>query len=112
MYHADPDPYCYAGTLVLKNKASHKSQDALDEFEAAMSFARAEEPLPAGRFTASHYRALHHHLFQDVYHWAGKYRAVRLSKGKSTFCYPENISREMKRIFAELKAIGNLRKLN
>ena len=30
-------------------------------------------------------------LDQDVYAWAGKDRTVRLSKGGSTFCYPEHI---------------------
>ena len=68
-----------------------------------MTFARAEEPLPAGRASAHHYKAIHHHLFQDVYSWAGKYRKVRLTKGNSTFCYPEHIGREMTRIFSWLR---------
>jgi len=29
---------------------------------------------------------------------------VRLTKGTSTFCYPENIRRELKRVFGCLKA--------
>jgi cell filamentation protein len=29
---------------------------------------------------------------------------VRISKGQSTFCYPEHIDREMQRVFAELRA--------
>jgi cell filamentation protein len=104
MYQAERDPYCYPGSEVLINKAGHRTQAALDDFEAAMTFARAEEPLPAGRFSVRHYRALHRHLFQDVYNWAGKYRTVRLSKGTSTFCYPEHIAKEMTAAFASLKA--------
>ena len=46
-----------------------------------MTFARAAEPLPAGRVSVSHYRAIHRHLFQDVYSWAGRFRTVRLTKG-------------------------------
>ncbi len=103
MYQADPDPYCYANSPVLKNKAGLTTQDALEQFETAMTFARAEEPLPAGRLSATHYRAIHHHLFQDVYAWAGKNRTVRLSKGDSAFCYPEYIATEMKRVFGWLK---------
>jgi cell filamentation protein len=103
MYQAEPDPYCYPNSSVLKNRAHLRSQAELDEFEAAMTFARAEEPLPAGRSSITHYKAIHHHLFQDVYSWAGKYRTVRLTKGASTFCYPEHIAREMKRIFSWLK---------
>jgi cell filamentation protein len=47
--------------------------------------------------------ALHRHLFQDVYPWAGKVRTVRISKDGSAFCYPEHIGREMQRLFASLK---------
>ena len=103
MYQADPDPYCYQGSDVLKNKAGHVDPAALEAFETAMTFARANEPLPAGRFSVAHYRAVHHHLFQDVYDWAGKFRTVRLSKDTSTFCYPEYIARQMKSLFARLR---------
>lgn len=103
MYQADPDPYCYPDSDVLKNKADLRSADLLETFETAMTFARSEEPLPNGRFSATHYRAIHHHLFQDVYAWAGRYRTVRLTKGASTFCYPENIAGEMTRLFSWLK---------
>ncbi len=61
------------------------------------------EPLPSGRLSLSHYQAVHRHIFQDVYPWAGRFRAVRISKGTSTFCYPENIVPELKRVFKELK---------
>jgi cell filamentation protein len=37
-----------------------------------------------------------------VYAWAGKIRSVRISKGGSTFCYPEHINREMHRLFQTL----------
>jgi cell filamentation protein len=103
MYRARPDPYCYPGTDVLRNKAGLRSVDALGQFETAMTFARSEEPLPSGRLSVAHYRAIHHHLFQDVYAWAGKFRTVRLTKGASTFCYPENIAREMRVLFDWLR---------
>lgn len=76
-----------------------------------MTFARADEPLPPGRLSISHYRAIHHHLFQDVYEWAGKFRTVRLTKDASTFCYPEHIDREMRRIFTWLDEHNYLRAL-
>jgi cell filamentation protein len=37
---------------------------------------------------------------------------VRLAKGASVFCYPENIAREMKRAFAELRNAEFLKGLN
>ena len=103
MYQAQPDPYCYPISSVLKNKADLTSPDALERFETAMTFARSEEPLPRGRFSLRHYCAVHHHLFQDVYEWAGKFRSVRLTKNTSTFCYPEHIAPEMHRLFGNLK---------
>lgn len=103
MYRAGRDPYRFPNSTVLKNKAGLTDPAALEEFESAMTFARAEEPLPAGRFSVSHYQAVHRHLFQDVYSWAGKFRTVRIAKSTSTFCYPEHIAREMQRLFAWLK---------
>lgn len=111
MYEASQDSYCYKGSDVLKNKAGLRSQEALDEFEAVMTFARADEPLPSGSFSLSHYYAVHRHLFQDVYTWAGKPRTVRLAKGASAFCYPEYIDQEITRVFAGLKSQRNLRGL-
>jgi cell filamentation protein len=68
-----------------------------------MTFARSEEALPPGLLSVSHYRAIHHHLFQDVYDWAGRFRTVRLAKDQSAFCYPENIAREMQDLFRWLR---------
>jgi cell filamentation protein len=102
MYAAIDDPYCYPGTSVLINKLDLKDQRSLDAFEAEISFQRSTEPLPSGRFSYTHYRAVHRHLFQDVYNWAGKVRTVRITKAGSTFCYPEHIDQEMKKLFAAL----------
>jgi len=81
-----------------------RDQEALDAFEAEATAQRFAEPLPAGRFGVSHYRAVHRHLFGDVFPWAGRFRSVRIAKGGSMFCYPEHISGEMTRIFRALKA--------
>lgn len=71
-YDAIEDPYCYPGTTLLRNIPDLRNAAALAAFEAASTTQRADEPLPGGRFGASHYRAIHRHLFQDVYPWAGK----------------------------------------
>ncbi|MGA7710714.1 MAG: Fic family protein [Rhizomicrobium sp.] len=112
MYDAVADPYCYPGTAVLKNLLDIRDQATLDDFEAALTTQRADEPLPAGRLSVAHYAAIHHHLFQDVYAWAGKYRTVRISKDGSAFCYPENIARQMKELFGSLKQKRYLRGLS
>ena len=102
MYEAGDDPYCYPGTAVLKNLLDLRTQERLDEYEAVITAQRADEPLPTGSLDESHYRAIHRHLFQDVFEWAGEYRTVRLAKEDSVFCYPENIDREMRRVFVRL----------
>jgi cell filamentation protein len=104
MYDAGADPYCYVGTTVLKNVLGLRDQGALDRFEAVVTAKRAEEPLPAGRLDVRHYRAVHRHLFQDVFRWAGRFRTVRTGKADSMFCYPENIPAQMDSLFSDLKA--------
>jgi cell filamentation protein len=100
VYAAEADPLCYAGSTVLKNLANLTDQGELDEFEFAMYLSRAEEPLPAGDLGYDHYRSIHHHLFQDVYEWAGQQRTIRIGKGGNWFCYPEHLAREMLRAFS------------
>ena len=102
MDEAKDDPYCYPGTGVLKNLLDLRDRSELEAFEAEITAQRAAEPLPAGRLSYAHYRAIHRHLFQDVNAWAGKLRTVRISKGGNSFCYPEHIDREMRWLFTEL----------
>jgi cell filamentation protein len=89
MYDAIDDPYTYENSTVLVNKLDLRDQAELDAFEAEISSARAEEPLPEGVLDFAHYKAVHYHLFQDVYNWAGRVRTVRISKGGNPFCFPE-----------------------
>ena len=99
---AHRDPYCYKGTSVLKNRQGIRSQDRLTRLETAVVAQRALEPLPRGTFGTRHYRAIHRHLFADIYRWAGSYRTVRIGKGASMFCYPEYIDAEMTKLFSGL----------
>jgi cell filamentation protein, protein adenylyltransferase len=103
MYDAVEDPYTYKNSTVLINKLDLRAQAELDAFEAEISSARAEEPLPEGMLDFAHYRAIHRHLFQDVYDWAGDPRTVRISKGGNPFCFPENILDQATKLFGELR---------
>ena len=111
MYDAGDDPYCYPGTTVLKNLLDLRTQEELDEFESTITAQRADEPLPLYALDVEAYRAIHRHLFQDVYQWAGEYRTVRVSKGSSAFCYPDHIDREMRSLFDQLADENFLRDL-
>jgi cell filamentation protein len=108
VYAAEADPLCYPGTTVLRNKLGIQNQADLDEVELALFLIRADEPIASGALDYAHYRAIHHHLFQDVYDWAGEVRAIRIGKGGNWFCYPEYIDAEMNRIFHDLAAANYL----
>lgn len=110
-YDAQQDPLCYAGTNVLINKADIRTQAELDEFELSMYLSRAVEPLPDGNLDYAHYRAIHHHLFQDVYDWAGQQRTIRIAKGGSMFAYPEHLDRAMTAVFDQLRELDFLQDL-
>ena len=112
MYDAVEDPYTYENSSVLKNKLDLREQAELEAFEAEISSARADEPLPEGNLDFAHYKAVHHHLFQDVYEWAGKTRTVRMFKGGNPFCFPENIENQAAKLFDELEADGFLQGLD
>lgn len=107
-YDIVEDPLCYPGSSVLRNKAGLTDQDDLDQFEQLMFLTRSEEPLPEGALDYAHYRATHHHFFQDVYAWAGQPREIRTAKGGNWFCFPEFIDTEMNRIFSELNEESHL----
>jgi cell filamentation protein len=104
MYDAIDDPYTYENSTVLINKLELRDQSDLDDFEAEISSARANEPLPEGKLDFAHYCAVHRHLFQDIYEWAGIPRTVRMSKQRNPFCFPEHIAAQATKLFADLKA--------
>jgi cell filamentation protein, protein adenylyltransferase len=113
MYDGIDDPYCYPGTNVLKNRRNLRTQQALDRFETAITAQRFNEPMPAGDLTERHYQRVHRHIFRDVYTWAGEYREkIRISKGDSTFCYPEHIPPQMTKLFERLRRDNNLQGLS
>lgn len=82
------DTYTYPESGILKNKAGLHNQASLDAFEADATAIRLleliEHPIQ-GNFDLAHLQAMHRHLFQDVYDWAGQLRTVDISKGSSRF---------------------------
>ncbi len=111
-YSSGDDPLCYAGTTVLKNKSDIKDQSLLDVYESAFCAARFEQSWPASKLDVAHYLSLHHHLFQDVYEWAGTLRTVRIGKAGVWFCYAEHIKSEMASLFGWLENERYLQSLN
>jgi cell filamentation protein len=96
------DPYVYPGTSVLKNLRDIQDQGVLNEFEAIATSSRlrqlAAKPM-CGSFDGPHLQAIHSHIFQDVYPWAGKLRTVYISRsGQYPFAFPEQISPSLQRV--------------
>ena len=82
------DPYLYPGTDVLKNRRNICAAEILAQFEAEATSRRLVQlinsPMP-GRFDTAHLKAIHQHIFQDVYVWAGQFRIVNISKDGHLF---------------------------
>jgi len=93
-------PYLIPGTTVLRNNFGVESQTVLSDLEFVAS---------AGRMAAWHrmlaegdigvdgvnVRAIHQHLFADVYSWAGNYRVTELRRGDSVFAWQSTLGRLM-----------------
>lgn len=69
---------------------------------------RTSTPLSSGRFDLAHLRAIHAHVFQDDYEWAGRLRTVPLFKADSEFCRPEHLISYAREVFDTLACKAHL----
>lgn len=106
------DPYVYPGTRVLRNKLDIRDADALDRAERRLVLDRVAEGAPSGKFDLKHLRAIHRHLFQDVYEWAGRLRSVEISKDKHQFQFRQYIETGMADVHRRLVAARFLKGLS
>ena len=116
--YIDPD-YIYTDpkTGVLRNLGDITDHDALTFAETAATTKRAnelkEQPI---RITDSNSLfTIHHHLFQDLYDWAGKRRTVEISKnGKQFFplSHFENALKFIDSLLLEYKHVSRNDKSN
>ena len=106
------DPYTYPGTDVLRNLPGIRDAAELQAFEyrrtAERSLELGESPIQ-GRLDFAHFKAIHKHLFGDVYAWAGEPRTVSITKGTSTFAMPRQIEGYGGLVFSELAKDHHLR---
>lgn len=77
------DKACYPGTDVLVNKFDVRDVDAARAIEYKFASVRelelAVSPIK-GKFDFEHLQAIHEHVFQDMYEWAGQTRKVDFAK--------------------------------
>jgi cell filamentation protein len=99
------DHYLDPKTGVLKNRLGIRDEEELKEAEASLlawrSYQLVEKPIQ-GHFDFDHLQAIHRHLFQDVYEWAGKLRDIDLSRDDSYFANHLHIIEAARLIFAKL----------
>lgn len=112
-YSLEPlEDHCYPGTAVLINKLDIRDGQKLAQVEADITKLRISQwelkPL-ADTFDFPHYKAVHAHLFSDLYDWAGQARTVNLSKRGTRFCPAQEIEPRAELIFTRLRQLDFLR---
>jgi len=109
---ASSDPYTYPGTDVLRNIFRIRDPLRLASFEANATAARLIEldvkPL-VGRFDVAHIQAIHQHIFQDVYAWAGEFRTVNIAKGGQLFGVAAFVGPALQEVLRQLSGEHHLK---
>lgn len=109
---SDPQ-YCYPPDFtVLRNKLGIRDADQLEVFERRLAMQRTAEGAPTDDFDVKHLRAIHRHLFQDIYDWAGELRTVEIAKGGSQFQFQRFIGAWMADVHRRLVDHNFLRRLS
>ena len=97
--------YCYKDSDVLINKLNITNDKDLYDAERELVSLRIYElnnnPIK-GEFDFKHLKAIHKHLFQDVYRWAGDVRNCNIAK-QDLFCLTDHIELFGNDIFNKLK---------
>jgi cell filamentation protein len=109
---SEDDPYTYSGGDVLRNRFAITDAAALESVERRLVVQRVREGVPAGRFDLAHLRAIHRHLFQDIYDWAGELRTVEITKGGHSFQFRRFIETGMADVSHRLAQADYLRGLS
>jgi cell filamentation protein len=97
---------------VLRNTLNLTDSALLETAIASLSHIRVaeleESPLP-GKFDIQHLRKIHHHIFQDVFPWAGDFREVTTSRTNSFgFPPPQFLIPSLETLFTALKTEKHL----
>ncbi len=100
------DHYLDPETGVLRNRLGITDESELEKAEVVFlawrSYELSQRPIE-GRFDLDHLRAIHRHLFGDVYDWAGEIRNIDLFKGNSYFANHTRIVSAALPIFEKLE---------
>jgi cell filamentation protein, protein adenylyltransferase len=106
-----PDPFTIPGTDTLRNHFN-LSGESLDRLERLHTQIRQEQPLDKPDISVAGLKAIHRHLFETVYPWAGEIRTSHsLTKGDASFLPGRFVQDALTRQFELLKSERNLKRL-
>lgn len=103
------DPYLHPTRPVLRNKLGIFDADRLNAVERLLVTQRISEGAPVGDFDLPHLCAIHRHLFQDIYDWAGEPRTVEIAKDGHRFQLRRFITTGMADVHRRLRETNFLR---
>lgn len=105
--HSEDDPYELPGSTCLRNLLNITDTTSLNQAEQAFSSAAIADLIRnpvTPTFNFDHLRAIHRHLFQDIYEWAGQPRETEISKSQRLFLPYRLITQHAEQVFAGLHA--------
>ncbi|NDJ56059.1 putative adenosine monophosphate-protein transferase Fic [Enterobacteriaceae bacterium 4M9] len=89
------DPYFWPGIQVLRNRLDIRENHRLLQAEQELTALRAATlTLGPEQRGLPHLCAIHHHLFQDLFDWAGEIRTVDIYQDDTRFCHFDYIEKE------------------
>lgn len=108
-YGNDRDPYLYPELNVMRNRLGIRQAERLAqaayEFTALRAATLSLGPLLRG---LPHLCAIHHHLYQDIFDWAGDIREMDIYQGDTRFCHFAYIEKEGNALMQDLEEEGYL----
>lgn len=102
--------YCYPPDFTaLRNRLDIGDSRRLEAAERQFVAQRLLETVPAGDIDLAHLKAIHRHLFRDIYGWAGEIRTIEIAKGGSGFLPVRLVEAGMADVHRRVAAAGYFR---
>jgi cell filamentation protein len=104
-YSTSGDPYT-SDTGILKNLFNIESADILDNIEEEITYSQIgliSIDSVSGKFDAIHLKAVHKHIFGDIFAWAGEFRTVEILKESTRFASSDVLEMAAVNLFDQLK---------
>ena len=105
----DRDPYLYPGLNVMRNRLNIRQADRLAKASYEITALRvATLRLGPSAPGLPHLCAIHRHLYQDIFDWAGDIREIDIYQGDTRFCHFAYIEKEGNALLQDLEEEGYL----